>query len=289
MKKKIICVLAALFVAFSFIGCKGKKDKLTLGFVPFTDADQLVEEIKPLTEKLSEKLGVEVDGYVATKYIGMVEGLGSDQIDFCFLPPIAYVLAHENKGAEVILSALNKHGEQFYYSQIVTRTDSNINDIKDLKGKKFAFVDASSTSGYLYPYIYLKNNGIDPEKDLEGYIFSDGHDKSIDLLLKGDIDGAATYVDAREKLKKEVPDVMEKLQVIGKCDPIPNICVAVNKNLDKDMKEKLKTALMEIAKTDDGLELLSRLFSIYGFGDVADSDFDTVRDVMNTLGIGLDE
>lgn len=276
-------------MVFSMMACTKKEDTLVLGFVPFAEGENLVEEIKPLTDALSEKLDCKVTGYVATKYLGMVEGLGSGQIDFCFLPPTAYVLSHDEQGARAILSALNKHGEAFYFSQILARKDSGIRSVEDFKGKTFAFVEASSTSGYLYPYLFLKNHGVDPEKDLKNYVFSEGHDKSIDLLLKGDVDGAATFVDARKRFEKDFPNAMEDLVVLTETDPIPNISVAVSKDMSDAMAEKIRKALMEIAETEEGKELLSSLFNIYGFTAIEEEKFDPVRQVMETLGVGVDD
>lgn len=292
MRKIVVFLAAILAVAALLGGCKRGEDspkELTLGFVPFVEGDKLMEEIKPLTDALGEKMGIPVKGFIATKYIGMVEGLGAGQIDLCFLPPTAYVLAHKEAGAQLVYVALGKSGKPFYESQILVRKDSGIKDVEGLKGKKFAFVDASSTSGYLYPYVYLKDHGIDPEKDLASYVFSEGHDKSIDLLMKGDVDGASTFVDARERFRKDFPTAMEDLVVLTKTDPIPNISAVVRKGLSEEIAASFRKALKEISEDEKGKELLSGLFNIYGFAEADDAQFDPVRRVMEELGVGADQ
>ena len=75
--------------------------------------------------------------------------MASKQVDVGFLPPTAYVLAHEKKAANVILQAQRfgvddetgaptKDLVDFYKSEFVVKKDSNINSVKDLKGKKLA-------------------------------------------------------------------------------------------------------------------------------------------------------
>ena len=64
--------------------------------------------------------------------------------------------------------------------QFIVRKDSGIKDFQDIKGKTVAFVDPSSTSGYLFPGAHLINEGIDIEKDIQ-YVYSGGHDKSLQL------------------------------------------------------------------------------------------------------------
>ena len=74
--------------------------------------------------------------------------MASKQVDVGFLPPTAYVLAHEKKAANVILQAQrfgveNETGAptkdlvDYYKSEFVVKKDSNINSVKDLKGKNW--------------------------------------------------------------------------------------------------------------------------------------------------------
>ena len=69
-----------------------------------------------------------------------------------------------------------KSGRTFYHSQIIARKDSGIKDINDLKGKDFAFVDPSSTSGHLFPKAGLIKLGIDPENFFGRVLFTGSHD-----------------------------------------------------------------------------------------------------------------
>ena len=146
--KRVIVLLLTVVLAISIVGCTSKEDKvIKMGFVPMKDGDTLIESVEPLTEMLSKELGIKVEGFTATNYVGVVEGLGSGQVDFGFIPPFAYVLANSESDAEVILTALNKSGEAKYRSQFMVRKDSVINNFSDIKGKKVACVDPSSTSG----------------------------------------------------------------------------------------------------------------------------------------------
>ena len=225
--KRAIALLLIVVLAISIVGCTSKEEEvIKMGFVPMKDGDSLIESVEPLTEMLSKELGVKVEGFTATNYVGVVEGLGSGQVDFGFIPPFAYVLANEESNAEVILTALNKSGEAKYRSQFLVRKDSDITSFSDIKGKKVAFVDPSSTSGYLFPGAHLINEGIDIEKDIE-YVYAGGHDKALQLLLNGDVDVATTFVDARDRYKEDFPEAMEKTEVLGYTDYIPNISVTV--------------------------------------------------------------
>lgn len=287
--RRILLVILAVLMTISMIGCTQKKEEvIKMGFVPMRDGDKLIESVEPLTEMLSKELGVKVEGFTATNYVGVVEGLGSGQVDFGFIPPFAYVLANKESNAQVILTALNKDMEAKYRSQFLVRKDSGIKSFADIKGKKVAFVDPSSTSGYLFPGAHLIKEGIDLEKDIQ-YVYSGGHDKSLQLLLNGDIDVATTFVDVRQRYEKEFPDSMEKTEVLGYTDYIPNISVTVKGNMDKDMQNKIKTALLNIASTDEGKALLQELFNMYGFAEATDADYDVIRTTAETMNVDLKE
>lgn len=287
--KRIIVFLLIITLVIPIIGCTQKKEEvIRMGFVPMKDGDKLIESVEPLTEILSKELGVKVEGFTATNYVGVVEGLGSGQVDFGFIPPFAYVLANQESNAGVILTALNKSGEAKYRSQFLVRKDSRIESFSDVKGKKVAFVDPSSTSGYLFPGAHLIKEGLDIEKDIE-YVYGGGHDKALQLLLNGDIDVATTFVDARDRYKEDFPDAMEKTKILGYTDYIPNISVTVRGDMDDELREKIKNALLNLAKSEEGLELLKELFNMYGFEEAADADYEIIRDTAEFMNVDLKE
>lgn len=287
--KKISIALLIIIMAIILAGCSDDKEKvITMGFVPMRDGDALVESVKPLAELLSKELGIKVEAFTATNYVGVVEALGSGQVDFGFIPPFAYVLANQESNAQVILTALNKSGESNYRSQFLVRQDSDINSFEDIRNKRVAFVDFSSTSGYLFPGAHLIGQGIDIEKDIR-YELAGGHDKALQLLLNGDVDVATTFVDARQRYEKDFPDAKDKTRVLGYTDFIPNISVTVRGDMDANMQEKIKNALLKIAQSEEGSELLAELFNMYGFVEAKDADYDIIRETAKAMNIDLKE
>lgn len=287
--KKVIALLLIGVLTISIVGCTKDKDEvITMGFVPMKDGDKLVESVEPLAEMLTKELGVKVEGFTAANYVGVVEGLGSGKVDFGLIPPFAYVLANQESDAEVILTAINNKGEAKYRSQFIVRKDSGIKSFEEIKGKKLAFVDPSSTSGYLFPGAHLINEGIDIEKDIE-YMYSGGHDKSLQLLLNGDVDVVSTFVDVRDRYKEEFPTAMEETEILGYTEYIPNISVTTRGDMDKELQEKIQAALLKVSKSEEGGKLLQELFNIYGFEKATDADYEIIRATAKTMNVDLKE
>lgn len=286
MKKMFLIALVGLLMLILMACSNPNEESITMGFVPMRDGDQLIESVQPLAQLLSEELGVEVKAFTATNYVGVVEALGSGQVDFGFIPPFAYVLANSENNSEVILTALNRNGESSYRSQFLVNSDSEIKTFQDIAGKTVAFVDYSSTSGYLFPAAHLMTEGLDLYEDLT-YVISGGHDRSVQLLLNGDVDVAATFVDSRERYKEDFPEALESTRVLGYTQNIPNISVTVSSKLDDQTKKAIQQALLNIANTQEGSELLKELFNMYGFVEATDADYDVIRTTAKLLNIDL--
>lgn len=281
-----------LFVLFTFllVSCGEKKEEkpLIMGLSPIANSEKLIEDTAPLHKMLGNEIGRSVEGFIATNYIGVVEALGTGTIDFALIPPFAYILANKKNGTEALLTSIGKHDEPGYYSVLIVRTDSGIEKVEDLKGKKVAFVDPSSTSGYIFPAVILKDHGIDIERDVT-YQFAGGHDKAIQLLVNGDVDAIGTYESAITKFAKEFPEIESKVKVLEKSDLIPGITLVVSSKIDDATKQKIKDAFIKVTSTKEGQELTLKLFGIKGFEEADINNYKLIEDKLNKMGIDIEK
>jgi phosphonate transport system substrate-binding protein len=286
--KKIAILMIIMVFALGLAGCMGQKEEeeLVMGFVPMKDAESLIESVGPLAEMLSQELGIKVRPFTAVNYVAVIEGLGSGQVDFGFIPPFSYVLANSESNARVVLTALRSDGKPYYKSQFLARHDRGIDSLEDLHGKKIAFVDQASTSGYLFPAAHLIGLGYDIDKDFE-MVFAGGHDRALQALINGDVDAAVMFVDARVRYVADFPTAMDVTKVIGYTEEIPNISVTVRGSMDTEMSDKITAALLKIAQDPQGAAMLKELFNMHGFVLAQDSDYDVVRHTARALGVDL--
>lgn len=264
-----------------------KPKELTIQFVPSQNADTLEAKAKPLEKLLSKELDIPVKVSVSTNYNTIVEAMKSKKVDVGFLPPTAYTLAHDQKAADVLLQAqrygVNKDGSnndklvKSYKSQFVVKKDSGIKSLKDMKGKKIALQDVTSTAGYTYPVAELLKEGINPINDMK-ITNVKGHDQAIIALLNGDVDVAVTFQDARNIVKKDQPNVFKDTEVVELTEDIPNDTISVRSDMDDKFRDKLKKAFKDIAKTKEGHKIVSEVYSHEGYVDSKDSEFDIVRE-----------
>ncbi|EGL81721.1 phosphonate ABC transporter, periplasmic phosphonate-binding protein [Caldalkalibacillus thermarum TA2.A1] len=261
-------------------GGKEEITKLTMGFVPSQDADKIADTVKPLAERLSEILGVEVDAQVMTDYVGLVEGMRTQQIDIGFLPPFGFVQAEERADVQVILKA-ERNGELSYRAQYNVRADlEDINSVEDLvanEGLRWAYADPTSTSGFLFPASQLMDMGVENVDTHFNHLQVGGHDNALIALLNGDADFATTYEDARERIQDDHPDVMDKIKVVGYTDPIPNDTISLRAGLSEEWVQKIKDAFLSFNDDDEMLEVLNNVYNWTGIAEAKSEDYDIVR------------
>lgn len=267
---------------------------LIMAFVPSQDTARITASGKAITASLEAATGLKWDVKVPTSYAATVEGMCAGQIDVAWLNTLSYVLASQKNCADIMLATLRKDEKGVlsttYNSQIVVRADSGINTIADLKGKKFAFVDPISTSGTLFPTLKIKQEtGQDPRTFFSQTIFAGGHDKAIIALMTGQVDAAASFIDARTLVQTQFPDVMTKTKVIATAGPIPNDTVSARKGLPVIFKWNLGQALLTYAGTDAGKAALKSLYSIDGLARADPKVYEPIAEAAKAVGLDLEK
>src|SRR6185503_4989692 len=139
----VIALLAALLAGCSRLGSTAlgtPENPIKMAIVPFIESGRLVKGMQLLSDELKKETGLSFTGDVPTSYAAVVEAMCVDRVDVGWVSPLAYILAHEKCGADMTLVSVTRVGTQ-YWGVVVTRADSPIQKIEDLKGKRFAWVD----------------------------------------------------------------------------------------------------------------------------------------------------
>ncbi|MDE3112692.1 MAG: phosphate/phosphite/phosphonate ABC transporter substrate-binding protein [Chloroflexota bacterium] len=267
---------------------------IVMAFVPSQDTARITASGKAIAASLEKATALKWDVKVPTSYAATIEGMCAGQIDVAWLAPLSYVTAHQKNCANVLLASVRNDEtgkpSTTYNSQIVVRSDSGIKDLAGLKGKKFAFVDPLSTSGTLFPMVQIKQQtNMEPKAFFSQTIFAGGHDKSMLAVYQGQVDGAASFIDARDQLEKTFPDIKQKTTRILTAGPIPNDTVSVRSGFPQDLATQIQKALLDYAKTDDGKKALKALYSIDGLATTDAKLYDPLLAAAKIAGLDLEK
>lgn len=158
-------------------------------FVPSVDAQVIVSGGEIMANALNEATGLHFEVSVPTSYAATIEEMCASPSDSMgFIPGLGYVLANQLCGVDVAFKAV-RFGWPVYWAQLLVARDSDFQSVADLAGKKWAYPDAGSTSGYLAILPMLAEAGIDVGETLE----AGGHTGSVRAVYNGEADFASTF------------------------------------------------------------------------------------------------
>ncbi|HEY9167152.1 MAG TPA: phosphate/phosphite/phosphonate ABC transporter substrate-binding protein [Candidatus Kryptonia bacterium] len=261
-------------------------------FTPSVDADRISFNAKTLTDYLHKETGYYFITAVPASFIAVVEAFGTGKVEVAAINTFSYLMAHAKYGAEARLRVVREGNQISYKGQFITRFDSGINSIDDINGRTMAYVDPSSTSGYILPKALLDNKGIKPSES----VFAMRHDNVVMMVYQRQADAGATYyappnpttgaiMDARMRVAQQFPDIAEKVKIIGFTQDIPNDPWVFRKDMSVIMKEKIINALLKFVKTSEGEKALFDIYDITGLIPTNDSDYDGLREVLEKQNI----
>jgi len=265
---------------------------IILAFTPSQDVQRLTTSGNAIASSLAQATGLAWKVQIPTSYAAQIEAMCAGQADVAFIAPLQMTLAIDKNCGTPILAALrvdpdSKQLSTTYYSQILVKTDSGINDLNGLKGKTFAFADALSASGYVFPTLTVKNKtGQDPKTFFSSTKFAGGHDKVALAVYSGEVAGGATFIDVRTNAGMPA-DILQKTKLIDKAGPIPNDGVALRKGFPDDIGKQVTKSLVDYAKTDAGKAAFKSLFSWDGMQEVDAKFYDPMREAAKLAGIDV--
>jgi phosphonate transport system substrate-binding protein len=260
-------------------------------FVPSVDSNVIVTGGEVMADALNEATGLNFEVSVPTSYAATIEEMCASPTDtMAFIPAFGYVLANDLCGVDVAFKAVRR-GWGVYWTMYVVSRDSDIQSLEDLEGKKWAYPDAGSTSGYLVPLVQLKEAGVTPGDTLE----AGDHPGAVRAVYNGEADfGTAFYspwaapegaeawaigddpevpvdpatcalnedgsqllcegyrvLDARANIREEFPDVAEKVRILALSPEIPNDTMSFAPEFPADLRTQIQEALLAFAETEE--------------------------------------
>lgn len=163
---------------------------------------------------------------------------------------------------------------------------------EDMDSASWSVMSSSSSAGYIYPTIWFKDHFDKTLTDLSKVSQSDSYGSSFARLAAGQVDVMVVYADGRLDYEDtwtseygRPESIWDETNIIGVSAPIYNDTISVSKNsekMDDDLKKALQEAFINIAKTDEGKEVIS-IYSHSGYEPAKDSDYDNERKAQEIL------
>jgi len=272
-----------------------RSNPIKIYFTPSVDAKRISFNAKALVDYLEKETGYYYRTAVPASFIAVVEAFGTAKVDIAAINTFSYLMANAKYGAEAKLRIVRDNNQTSYKGQFITRYDSGIDSLQDINGRSFAYVDPSSTSGYILPKAMLERMHIKPSET----VFAMRHDNVVTMVYQGQVAAGATYyappdpktgeiLDARMRVEKQFPDVAQKIKIIGFTEDIPNDPWVFRKDMDKGMENKIIDALIKFVHTDAGKKAMYDIYDIVGLVRTKDSDYNKLRKLLEEQHISFE-
>lgn len=213
---------------------------------------------KDVMDYISDKLGIPIEFKQRKTYREVNDLLAENKLDFAFICTGAYLEARNEIPIE-ILAVPVVNGKPYYQAYVIVNEESKISDINELKGKSFAFTDPLSNTGYSFLINYLKEKNATPERFFSKTIFTYAHDYSIQAVKRKIVDGATIDGLVFEYLKHFQPEKIAGVKVIHKSREFGIPPFVVQKNMDNNLKQKLRNIMLNMHNDPEGKELLGKI------------------------------
>ena len=303
MQKNRLPLIFTLIVvsALALISCGPgelgtEENPLNWGLVPSGESERVLSGFEEVADMIFDETGLVIDTFVATEYAGVIEAMCADppKAHMASLATFSYIIAADKGCADVDLVSV-RYGDATYSGQIYVRADSGITSVAELAGKTWCRADPTSTSSWVIPTIYLKAAGIDPDTDLAQVVDAGSHEAAVAGVYNGDCDAGGSYIDARtrvegkEGLEGTYDDIMDAIVILETFAGIPNDGVQFVPSLDAEMREKITSALLAIAETEEGQEALNIAYQWNALERHDDTYYDQFRQFLDAAGVNVED
>ena len=296
-------------------------DTLNVMFVPSKNPDDIQKASEPMANLIKESLtnqGFSVNTVNVTtgdSYEVVGEALASGSVDVGFIPAGTYV-KYENEGVKPLMAATrnglsinskdakvwneNKPTQEteeqvdFYNSLIIAGPSEKGKALgekvnngekptwEELNEATWCTSGPTSSSGYLYPSLWLKENYDKTISDLENTTRTKGYSDAMNSLQTQVCDISVGFADMRiDEAKNWEGDIWDDTNVIGVSGPIINDTISVSttsKNMSDELQKALITTFSEMPNSETGKEVM-KIYNHTGYVEVKPEDFDAERKV----------
>jgi phosphonate transport system substrate-binding protein len=238
-----------------------------------------VEYYQAIIDYISEKIGRPVEMLYRKTYDEMDRILEQGEVDAAFICSAPYIDDKRKFGAELLV-APQVDGSPFYRSFIIVHRDSDIQSFDGLQGRSFAFTDPKSNSGRLYPAYLLARRGDRIEDFFEKYIYSYSHNKSVELVAKKEVDGAAVESLIYEYMQEKKSPYVQQTRIIDQSQYFGSPPLVATPKTATFLKKKIIEILVNMHQDPKGKRILNTIL-IERFVQAKDHNYDSVREMQS--------
>ncbi|GAQ95362.1 phosphate/phosphite/phosphonate ABC transporter binding protein [Thermodesulfovibrio aggregans] len=250
---------------------------IKVAVLPLYSPLTIYKRYDPLMRYLSEKTGYEFKLVIPKNFEEFIQIVSEGKVNFSYQNPYVFSLISKKYPIKPLAITVGEDcttdegicGGEKFRGIIITRKDSPINKIDDLKGKKIMIVSPSSAGGYLSQKLYLEKKGFNLNRDFK-LIDAKRQEKVIIGIYKGEADAGFVREAALSVWSDEVD--LSRIKILDYGEYLPNWPFAVVNNKNSELTEKVKKLITEL----NDQTILSKA-KVKGFKESTDEDYKILK------------
>ena len=268
MKKTLTLIL--VLVAITIMPGFSIAAQLKLSMLPRYSAEEINKRIIPLAKYLSQEIGQPIEPVITADFAQYEKKIKNGEIQIGYENPYIYALVSTTH--EILAMAIKGADGDKFRGVIITRTDSDIQSISDLKNRKIMVVGRTAAGGYISQKITLAEAGIDLEKECQvSESVGNKQENVILAVYMGEVAAGFIREAALKKVNKFIP--VDQIRILNKSAWMPNWAFSVDKSLPADVKKNIREALLNLDQNSPVIQALD----IKGFRYATDDEYDSIR------------
>jgi phosphonate transport system substrate-binding protein len=257
-----------------------------MGILPWYNVDSFNESIEEALGIMKERTGFVVEAMVVDGRLQMVEKLCAGEVHLAVQSAFDYILANERGCAEIALIG-SFWLDSVYLSQIMVHKDSGITRVADLAGVSFCRTTPESQSGWIVSSLMMRAAGLDPENDL-GEIIDTVEHRNVPIGIYNNVcEAGASFVDVRDNLLEEYPDIRDVVTVLVQSPQIPHGMISFTPVLSAEMKTSFEEVFWYFSVHDGG-RLLTDLYGWYHLFERENYIIDPLLELLEEAGVDIE-
>jgi ABC-type phosphate/phosphonate transport system substrate-binding protein len=257
---------------------------LVLASIPLSNRPESPPAIEHVAVMVSELSGLVVAPAIVPDLVTARQLLENGEAHAAWLDAMEYVAASERAVALVAIVSV-RFGSTWTAGQFVTRADSGIHELPQLRGRVVCFGPRNSLTGSILPRLTLRAAGIDPGPHLAEDPELENHRQVILGVYQGECEAGASFADARGTVEDEFPDVWEKVVVLDTTVEVPHYSLSFVEAVPPDVREQVVDAFFRLLEVDEGREALNAGYWFEGLEPIGDEAFEPLRELLAATGL----
>jgi phosphonate transport system substrate-binding protein len=266
MMRRLFAGLALAAMATAPLGHAA--GEINFGIISTESSQNLRQDWGVFLTDMEKAVGVKVNAFFAPDYAGVIEAMRFNKVHVAWFGNKSGMEAVDRASGEVFAQQVAQDGSPGYWSFLITHKDSPLASIEDVKkhSKSLAlgFGDSNSTSGFLVPSYYaMALHGMDPKSSFR-VMRQANHEANLMAVANKQVDVATNNNESFEKFERRNPDKAKEIKVIWKSPLIPSDPMIWRKDLDPQLKAKVRDFMVTYGRNEREKAALHKI-GISGF------------------------